>query len=54
MKISIKSRKGEALLSALETIQLLLGFGTFVIALIKLVVDLVKNDKKITVHLNFG
>jgi len=33
-------------LSALETIQLLLGFGMFVIALIKLVVDLVKNDKK--------
>ncbi|MFW7384019.1 putative holin-like toxin [Vagococcus fluvialis] len=54
MKISIKSRKGEALLSALETIQLLLGFGTFVIALIKLVVDLVKNDKKNNRHLNFG
>lgn len=46
MKISIESRKGEALLSALETIDLILKFGMFVIALIGLVVTLVKNDKK--------
>ncbi|MCH4175951.1 MAG: putative holin-like toxin [Streptococcaceae bacterium] len=33
-------------MSALETIQLLLAFGMFTIALIKLIVDLLKNDKK--------
>ncbi|MGK0551253.1 putative holin-like toxin [Enterococcus faecalis] len=33
-------------MSALETIQLILSFGMFTIALVKLVVDLLKNDKK--------
>ncbi|MCB5952758.1 putative holin-like toxin [Enterococcus sp. BWT-B8] len=33
-------------MSALETIQLLLSFSMFVIALVKLIVDLHKNDKK--------
>ncbi|MGY3779229.1 putative holin-like toxin [Isobaculum melis] len=46
MKIGTKSRKGASLLSALETIQLMISFGLFTIALIKLVVDLLKNDKK--------
>lgn len=46
MKISAKSRKGECLLSAEETIKLILSFGTFTIALIRLVVDLQKKDKK--------
>ncbi|WP_207696709.1 putative holin-like toxin [Enterococcus sp. DIV0212c] len=35
-----------SLLSALDTIQLILSFGMFTIALIKLVVDMLKNDKK--------
>ncbi|MBR2541407.1 MAG: putative holin-like toxin, partial [Lactococcus sp.] len=30
----------------LETIELLLGFGIFIIALIQLIVNLLKNDKK--------
>ncbi|KAJ83958.1 hypothetical protein P791_2132 [Enterococcus faecalis NY9] len=34
-------------MSALETIQLILSFGMFTIALIKLIVDLLKNDKKL-------
>ena len=38
--------KGDAYLSALETIELLLGFGMFIIALIQLIVNLLKNDKK--------
>nr|WP_245341786.1 putative holin-like toxin [Enterococcus rivorum] len=42
----MKSMKGVSLLSALETIQLILSFSMFTIALIKLVVDLLKNDKK--------
>jgi len=46
MKVSAKTRKGVSLLSALETIQLILSFGMFTIALIKLIVDLLKNDKK--------
>ncbi|MBP6984027.1 MAG: putative holin-like toxin [Lactococcus raffinolactis] len=33
-------------MSALETIELLLGFGMFIIALIQLIVNLLKNDKK--------
>ncbi|MBL1228225.1 putative holin-like toxin [Enterococcus sp. BWB1-3] len=45
MKVSANSRKGERLLSALETIQLLFSFSMLVIAL----VNLLKNDKKITV-----
>jgi uncharacterized protein YoaH (UPF0181 family) len=38
--------RGEACLSAYETIQVILGFGMFTIALISLVVKLLKNDKK--------
>lgn len=41
-----KSKERGSLLSALETIQLILSFGMFTIALIKLIVDLLKNDKK--------
>ncbi|MBO0472860.1 putative holin-like toxin [Enterococcus ureasiticus] len=40
------SAKGESLLSALDTIKLILSFGMFTIALIRLVVELLKNDKK--------
>ncbi|MBL1227055.1 putative holin-like toxin [Enterococcus sp. BWR-S5] len=39
-------RKEKAVLSALETIQLLISFSMFVIALVRLVVDLLKKDKK--------
>lgn len=34
------------LLSAFETIQVILGFGMFTIALAALIVKLLKNDKK--------
>ncbi|MGX7138614.1 putative holin-like toxin [Enterococcus silesiacus] len=33
-------------MSASEAIQLILSFGMFTITLIKLIVDLLKNDKK--------
>ncbi len=46
MSVFPKSKERRSLLSALETIQLILSFGMFTIALIKLVVDLLKNDKK--------
>lgn len=46
MSVLPKSKERRSLLSALETIQLILSFGMFTIALIKLVVDLLKNDKK--------
>lgn len=46
MEILTKSRKGDALLSAIEAIQLILAFGMFTIALIKLIVDLLKKDKE--------
>ncbi|WP_301554783.1 type I toxin-antitoxin system toxin PepG1 [Enterococcus faecalis] len=46
MSVLPKSEERRSLLSALETIQLILSFGMFTIALIKLVVDLLKNDKK--------
>ncbi|HAP8955143.1 putative holin-like toxin [Enterococcus faecium] len=36
-------------MSAYETIQLILAFCMFTIALIQLIVELLKNDKKITV-----
>ncbi|MCZ2491644.1 putative holin-like toxin [Dellaglioa carnosa] len=36
-------------LSAYETIQTIIGFGTFTITLVGLIVELLKNDKKITV-----
>ncbi|WP_332873558.1 putative holin-like toxin [Enterococcus faecalis] len=38
--------------ASLETMQLILSFAMFTIALIKLIVDLLKNDKKITVYFN--
>ncbi|WP_414467322.1 type I toxin-antitoxin system toxin PepG1 [Megasphaera stantonii] len=40
-----KSKERGSLLSALVTIQLILSFGMFTIVLIKLIVDLLKNDK---------
>jgi len=43
LPISYERRR---LLSAYETIQTILGFGMFTIALISLVVKLLKNDKK--------
>ena len=44
-----KSQERGSLLSALETIQLILSFGMFTIALIKLIVDLLMT-KEITVY----
>ena len=41
-------------MSAYETIQVILGFGMFTIALISLVVKLLKNDKKKYPSFNFG
>ncbi|OEG12026.1 putative holin-like toxin [Enterococcus ureasiticus] len=38
--------EGESLLSALETIKLILSFGMFTITLIKLIVALLKDKKK--------
>ncbi|NVF18128.1 putative holin-like toxin [Enterococcus lactis] len=38
--------KGVSLLSVYETIQTILGFGMFTIALISLIVNMLKNDKK--------
>ncbi|MGX7136874.1 MULTISPECIES: type I toxin-antitoxin system toxin PepG1 [Enterococcus] len=46
MIVCTESNERRSLLSALETIQLILSFGMFTIALIKLVVDMLKNDKK--------
>lgn len=46
MNVCNQSNERRSLLSALEAIQLILSFGMFTIALIKLVVDLLKNDKK--------
>ncbi|HBG9553778.1 putative holin-like toxin [Enterococcus faecalis] len=42
----LKSMKGVGLLSAYETIQTILSFGMFTIALIALIVKLLKEDKK--------
>nr|WP_201734306.1 putative holin-like toxin [Carnobacterium maltaromaticum] len=51
MKISTKTRKGYSLLSMYEKLQLVLGIGMFILALTKLVVDVLKKDKKkITVY----
>ncbi|MBO0432639.1 putative holin-like toxin [Enterococcus sp. DIV0660C] len=41
-----KSYERRCLLSAYETIQTILGFGMFTIALIGLVVSMLKHDKK--------
>jgi uncharacterized protein YoaH (UPF0181 family) len=49
-----KTEERRRLLSALETIQLILSFGMFTIALIKLIVELLKNDKKNSRHFNRG
>ncbi|MEX1551106.1 putative holin-like toxin [Enterococcus thailandicus] len=38
--------KGVTFLSAYETIQIILGFGMFTIALIGLIMAVLKNDKK--------
>lgn len=46
MSVLPKSRERKSLLSAYETIQTILGFGMFTIALISLVATLLKNDKK--------
>ncbi|WP_289854150.1 type I toxin-antitoxin system toxin PepG1 [Enterococcus faecalis] len=45
MSVLPKSKERRSLLSALETIQLILSFGMFTIALVKLIVDLLKDDK---------
>ncbi|HAP2865741.1 TPA: putative holin-like toxin [Enterococcus faecalis] len=46
MNVLTKSVERSSLLSAYETIQTILGFGMFTIALISLIVNLLKNDKK--------
>jgi hypothetical protein len=46
MNVSAKIYKRISLLSAYETIQTILGFGMFTIALISLIVNMLKNDKK--------
>ena len=46
MNVGAKIYERRGLLSAYETIQTILGFGMFTIALIALIVKLLKNDKK--------
>ncbi|AIM25918.2 type I toxin-antitoxin system toxin PepG1 [Melissococcus plutonius] len=46
MNVLPKSKERRSLLSAFETIQIILSFGMFTIALIGLVVKLLKNDDK--------
>ncbi|WP_280738163.1 MULTISPECIES: type I toxin-antitoxin system toxin PepG1 [unclassified Enterococcus] len=46
MRVPTEFRERSSLLSAYETIQVMLGFGTFTIALVGLVVKMLKNDKK--------
>ncbi|MGG5319228.1 type I toxin-antitoxin system toxin PepG1 [Enterococcus sp. AZ072] len=46
MKVSTEIYERRRLLSAYETIQTILGFGMFAIALVGLVVTVLKNDKK--------
>ncbi|WP_409334979.1 putative holin-like toxin [Enterococcus hirae] len=38
--------KGVRFLSAYEIVQMMLGFGTFTIALVSLIVTMLKNDKE--------
>ncbi|OTN75474.1 hypothetical protein A5886_000544 [Enterococcus sp. 8G7_MSG3316] len=45
MNIRTESYERRSLLSAYETIQTILGFGMFTVALISLTVKLLKNDK---------
>ncbi|GAA3011407.1 type I toxin-antitoxin system toxin PepG1 [Tetragenococcus solitarius] len=46
MYVLTKSEERRSFLSAFETIQVILSFGTFTIPLIALVVKLLKNDRK--------
>ncbi|MDT2691531.1 putative holin-like toxin [Enterococcus gallinarum] len=46
MSVLPKNYERRRLLSAYETIQTIIAFGMFTIALISLVVKLLKNDKK--------
>ncbi|NWO00488.1 putative holin-like toxin [Tetragenococcus halophilus] len=46
MCVLTKTKERRSLLSAFETIQVILGFGTFTIALIALVVELLKMTEK--------
>jgi hypothetical protein len=46
MFVSAKINERNSLLSAYETIQIILGFGMFTMTLIGLVVSLLKHDKK--------
>lgn len=46
MYVSAEIYERKCLLSAYETIQTIISFGLFTIALIGLVVKLLKNDKK--------
>ncbi|OTN75387.1 hypothetical protein A5886_000457 [Enterococcus sp. 8G7_MSG3316] len=46
MRVLPKTYERKRLLSAYETIQTIIGFGMFTIALISLVAKLLKNDKK--------
>ncbi|MGK9479750.1 type I toxin-antitoxin system toxin PepG1 [Melissococcus plutonius] len=46
MKVSAKIYERRGLLSAFETIQIILGFGMFTITLIDLIVKLLKKDNK--------
>ncbi|MGX7119978.1 putative holin-like toxin [Enterococcus rotai] len=45
--------KGESLLSALDTIQLIINFSIFIIALISLIIDSLQTTTKVTAHI-FG
>ncbi|MGO2566160.1 MAG: putative holin-like toxin [Brochothrix thermosphacta] len=46
MRIGIQSKKGNAFLTVFESLQLMFGFGIFIISLLTLVVVLIKLDKK--------
>ena len=50
MHVFPKFTERRGLLSAYETIQTILGFGMFTIALIALIVKLLKMTRKITVY----
>ncbi|WP_115358096.1 type I toxin-antitoxin system toxin PepG1 [Enterococcus mundtii] len=46
MEISTEIKERRSLLSAYETIQTIIAFGMFTIALVGLVVTMLKNDKE--------
>ncbi|AYW46587.1 putative holin-like toxin [Tetragenococcus koreensis] len=46
MCVLTKSEERRSFLSVSDALQLMLAFSTFTIALIKLVVELIKNDKR--------